>query len=670
MLHKTHICVRSICWATFVITVCFVNQSAIGQGTAKVETVQAFKFGSVSGQFFVDGDGLSWSVRFDGKQILQKSPLKLFWGKSKEPCQFRFVSRSTRDVSETWSPTFGQQSSVLNRRRDCTWHLQDVRDPSRTVDLVMAVFDDAIGVRFRPSKSTQPFSDRTGFKFAGDFTFWSANGERPNHGPIKMSQWNKGKIQAPMTIQVADDCYCALLESSIFHQYPYSIHRAGGPTQFETRTFAAKFSGGENGEATAWRVLSFGRSPGDLIENQVLGNLAPPLAIEDASWVKPGLALWDWRAWGATAPDGFQYGLDMESWKRFIDFAASKKNVRYLLVDADWYGPEGDSNQDPTTSRDYMLANNQKGKMIRVEAPDDWANPIDMPALIEYGNERGVGVVLYINDHARKKFDFEETLATYQKWGAAGIKFGFMKTKGNEKVRQTRKIVELCAKYKLVCDFHDGPIPGSGDTRTYPNYLTREFCHAQADGHRSFSPETFCTSVFVNMLTGALDMSNGLYAIKDAEKVRPRIFEQVKTTAVGETARNLICFSGMATIPDIPEAYEAKSDLFTFIESMPMTWDETKVLNGQIGDHITIARRAGDKWLIGSACDENGAVLPIDLSFLEDGKSYRATVYEDAADTHFESNPEAYSIRKMEVKKGDQLEAKLAPGGGHCILIE
>ncbi len=612
-----------------------------------------------------------WSIRFNQQPIVTDGAIQLYLGdQPDQPLTFDSAVATTSEHDSTWQPTWGQFSEVRNHYREVVWTLKPKAIDDASVTVTLRVFNDGVAIRYTPGVKHKPFSDRTGFSFADDFTFWSANGEHPNHGPIKLSQWKHGAIQMPMTIQAGPNVFCAVLEAAIYDQYPFSVHRAGGATRFETRSKPAKFTSDESNGGSAWRVITLGRSAGDLITNQIAGNLNPPLTLADASWIRPGLALWDWRAWGATAPDGFQYGLDMSSWKRFIDFAARKDNVRYLLLDANWYGPEFDPKEDPTTSRDHLVQQIEGGKVVRKPAPDDWAEPIDVPALIQYANERGVGIVLYINDHARKNFDFEETLATYEKWGAAGIKFGFMATRGNAKVRDTRKIIKLCAKHKLVCDFHDGPIPGSGDTRTYPNYLTREFCHAQADGKRSFSPETFCTSMFVNMLTGSLDMSNGLYAIKDAEKVRPRIFTKVNTTVVGETARNLICFSAMATIPDIPEAYDAKSDLFSFIEAMPMTWDETRVLNSQIGDHITTARRTGETWLIGSACDENGATLPIDLSFLDEGKTYQATVFEDSADTHFETNPEAYKIHTESVKKGDVIEAVLAPGGGHCVMLK
>ena len=159
----------------------------------------------------------------------------------------------------------------------------------------------------------------------------------------------------------------------------------------------------------------------------------------------------------------------------------------------------------------------------------------------------------------------------------------------DRKVEETRRFVQLCAKHKLICDSHDGSIPGSGDEPTFPNYMTRKLCHAQSDAKRIFTPRPFVATIFNNGLTGLLDMANGLYAIQNAEK-RPRIFQKVNTTVVGETARTLISCAWLAILPDIPEAYKAKADLFKFIETMPMTRDEILVQNARIGESVTVAR--------------------------------------------------------------------------------
>jgi alpha-glucosidase len=380
--------------------------------------------------------------------------------------------------------------------------------------------------------------------------------------------------------------------------------------------------------------------------------------------------MWDWRAWGAKTEDGFVYGLDMPSWRRFIDFA-SKHNVSYLVLDAGWYGLEFDTESDPRTSRTYLLVqpDPQSPKLVPQQPPADWQDPIDIPDLIRYGRSKNVGIILYFNDLARQHGSFEETLALYRDWGAAGIKYGFMKGQGQQKVLETRKIVELCAKYHLLCDFHDGPVPPSGDRRTWPNYVSREFCHSQSDAMRSFSPSTFCEQVFVNMLAGPLDMCNGLYTLENPALDRPKIFENVNSTIVAETARTMIAFSGLSILPDCPEAYEAKADLFDFLGRLPMTWDETRIQHGQIGEYITTIRRSGSEWFVASATNEQPRTLRINLDFLDPGKTYNVTLYEDAPDAHYISNREAYRVRRIVVKQGDTIDAVMAPGGGHCLYL-
>lgn len=613
----------------------------------------------------VDGTP-TYSVDRNGDALVAKSAHEVYLDGAKEGLDFTSTSNvELNSFNETWKPTWGQVSEIVNSYNEAviTASGDDVPDTNFHV----RVFDNGVALRYSLDTGGKKAHDSVFMTFTGDHTLWAANQEEENIGPVKLSEWKVGdSLQVPITLD-AGKHFAAVLEAAIYHQYPFAFTRVDGMT-YKTTTKPSSWP--ENKAVSSWRVLSLGDSAGDLVTSNILPNLNPENQIEDTSWIKTGYTLWDWRSWGATAPDGFVYDLDMESWRRFIDFAAKHEHVKYLMIDANWYGPEFDPKMDPKKSRDHLLEQLEDGHIVRKPAPADWEEPIDMPALIKYGNERGVGIILYINDAARINYDFEETLATYQKWGAAGIKYGFKETKGDLKVEETRAIVEACARHNLIVDFHDKPIPGSGDSRTYPNYLTREFCHAQSDAKRSFSPSHFVTTVYNNMLTGSLDMANGLYAIKDAEKVRPRIFEKVNTTVVAETARTLINYAALSILPDIPEAYEAKADLFKFISSMPMNWDESHVLSGKIGHHITMARRAGDTWWIGSAIDEEGGEMEIDLSFLPEGSEWKATIYSDAADTHFETNPETYEITSREVKSGDKIAAKLAPGGGHCIMLE
>ena len=608
-----------------------------------------------------------WAVTVDGQAILNPGAIKIFSGEKPEKhYQFETQNFSLKKFNETWKPTWGQFSSVKNQYHEISWNLKGSK--AKDTMIHVRVYDEGVALRYTVTEPKTKIGESTAFHFTNEGTLWSANGERRNHGPIKFSAWHKKRqLRMPMTAKMENGLHLAVLEAGIYHQYPFNLRRTG-TNSFETVPQMTQWP--EKKAESAWRVLSIGRQAGDLIESNLIWNLNPANKIKDTSWIKPGYTLWDWRSWGATAPDGFQYDLDMVSWRRFVDFAAQHDNVRYLMLDANWYGPEFDPKMDPTKSRDHLLEQLENGHIRRKPAPADWKEPIDVPGLIQYANSKGVGIILYINEKARVNYDFDKTLETYAKWGAAGIKYGFMRIKGDRKVQETRKIVETCAKHKLLVDFHDGPIQGSGDERTWPNYITREFCHAQSDAKRSFDPDHFVTTVFVNGLTGSLDMANGLYAIKGAADVRPRIFQKVETTVVAETARTLISYAALAILPDIPEAYEAKADLFKFITTMPMTWDESRVLTGEIGKHISVARRAGEKWWIGSVKDSKGGQLTLDFSFLPEGTTWKATLYEDTPHTHYQTNPEAYLIRKSEIKAGEKLTITIAPGGGHCISLE
>jgi alpha-glucosidase len=179
----------------------------------------------------------------------------------------------------------------------------------------------------------------------------------------------------------------------------------------------------------------------------------------------------------------------------------------------------------------------------------------------------------------------------------------------------------------------------------------------------------------INAITGPLDMNNGNFDITGINAGKrqkgPKKKHSYPSTVVSEAARTLVIFSGLVCIPDAPEAYRAKSDLFEFIQNLPIgKWDESNVLNSKIGEYITTARRAGDEWFIGSVYSQKGGTLDIPLDFLEAGKEYQVTYYEDTEDTHCITNPEAYRIRKSTVKKGDVVKAVLAPGGGHCMRIQ
>jgi alpha-glucosidase len=355
------------------------------------------------------------------------------------------------------------------------------------------------------------------------------------------------------------------------------------------------------------------------------------------------VTVWDWRINGAKV-DGFHYDMSLPSWKRMVDFAAENR-IPHLVLDANWYGPEFAKNSDPVKG----------GKVEQVKT------------IIAYGKTKNVGVWLYLNDVGGRKFSLEDTLKQYGEWGAAGVKYGFMRGSPEEKNQRTRLITELCAKNKLLCNYHDGPVHPYGQMRTWPNAVTREFCQAQLDGHKVFQPRTFVTSVFVNMLVGPLDMNNGLADLTQAGRADHGV--PVPSTLTAEAARTLIVFSGATVIPDIPEYYRKHPELLRFIAAQQMPWRESKTLAGEIGEYIVMARQAADgAWLVGTATNESPRELEVPLSFLPPGR-HEVLVIQDGPRSDFRTHVEDYQAETREVSSADTLRLKLAPGGGACMLI-
>ena len=385
-------------------------------------------------------------------------------------------------------------------------------------------------------------------------------------------------------------------------------------------------------------------TPGGLVDSHLL-ELLNPEAQGDFSWVKPGVCLWDWRIDGAVW-EGYHYGMDYESWTRMIDFAA-EQGFSHLVLDANWYGPEFSADSDPV-----------KGDKAR-----------DVQRIIAYGRQKGVGVWLYLNDVAGRRYPIEETLAQYEQWGAAGVKYGFMNGTPLEKNRKTQEITALCAKHHLLVDYHDYPVHPFGQMRTWPNAITREYCKAQLDGRQIFQPKTFVTSVFVNMIAGPVDMNNGFMELHQGRTTRKDNNQEVPSTATAEIARTMITWSGATVIPDIPEYYKKYPRLLEFLSAEKQPWKESITLDGRIGEYIVMMRQNADgDYLVAAATNEDARTVDIPLSFLPKG-SWSAAVNTDAEDTDYRTNRETCASYDSVVTSSSVLTVRLAPGGGACILL-
>jgi len=636
---------KTTLFSILFILACFSMQNLSAQESKSIHSPD----GNLSITIQLDKDGsLSYSFNAFKQPAILNSPMGYSSGKSASVPSAGWIIENAEhhSVISVWKPVWGKRSVVQDEYNELILNLSGP-DASKLQHLRLEVraYNDGVAFRYNipadEKNSLVATAELTSWHFAGDYTAWFYNGENANIGPVKLSD-SDGKHLPVMTVKASDQLYMAIHEADLETGDPLVLQSKKGSTTFSVVSDPGKL---EANYQSAWRVILCGKTPGTMVDSHLI-ELLNPQAKGDFSWVKPGVAVWDWRIDGAQI-DGFTYSMSYPSWVRMVDFAA-ENNIRYLVLDANWYGPEHEANSDPV-----------KG---------DKAN--DVRKLLHYGKEKGIGIWLYLNDVGGRKFPIEQTLKQYGDWGAAGIKYGFMRGNPTEKNAWTRKITELCAQNHLLCDFHDGPVHPYGQMRTFPNAVTREYCHAQLDGHHVFVPSTFVTTVFVNMLSGPIDMNNGMFDLRQGKTTRVDENQPVPSTLVSEAARTLIVFSGATIIPDIPEYYRKYPDLLKFIASQKMPWQESKTLSGEIGEYIVMARQATDGvWLVGAATNESPRELDIPLSFLKRGK-YEVTIIQDGDNAHYLNNREELKTRQKIVKSADKVHVKLAAGGGACLILK
>jgi alpha-glucosidase len=590
--------------------------------------------------------------------------------------------RSAVDVN--WEQPWGEQRVIRDRHAELVVSLSG-KDAALTepYDLMVRLFDDGLGFRYTfnqiaAAREVAIVDELTEFSVGGDFDAWwypARNPDRDEYLYHRSPLYQVSLAETPLTLQ-GNGLYLSIHEAALVDYASMNLKRTA------ERTLKADLMPWSDGVlvrkrgpfTTPWRTVLIADSPMALADSRIELNLNAPSRIADTSWIQIGKYVgvwWEMHLNRSTWASGEKHGARNSNVRRYIDFAA-KNGVGGVLVEGWNKGWDGD-----------WIAN---GKHFSFTAayPD-----FDLPKLSEYARERGVRLIGH-NETAGALENYERQLdAAMRLYAANGIsvvKTGYVKpsgsiertladgTLGHEwfagqfRVNHEIKVAETAARYQVSIDAHE-PVKDTGLRRTWPNMLSREGARGQefnAWGRPTNPPEHLTILPFTRLLAGPMDFTPGIF---DLTFGKTDLDERVQSTLATQLALYVLVYSPVQMAADLPENYEQRPDAFQFIRDVPTDWENSRTLQGEIGDYVVVARqqRGAADWYLGATTDENARALLIPLEFLERGKSYEAQIYRDAGDADYRSNPTALVIEKRRLTSQDRLEAELAPGGGLAV---
>lgn len=608
---------------------------------------------------------LRYAVDFHGKWLMDESVLGLKL--EDQPALgpgMRKVHVHTGQADESYTIPVGKTSSVLNRYNSALIDLAD--DSGRKLSIEIRAFDDGVAFRYIiPAQGAihkvRIERELTQFKYNNDATLYPLildKFQSSYEDEYQMRQVSgihpEWLVALPLLGEVPGVGWVAVTEADIDNYAGMYLRkdkerlalRAELSPRVDQPAIAVE---ADAPVTTPWRVLMIGDTPGRLIESNIILNLNPPCRIADTSWIRAGKSAWDWWSGEAAPSVSFKPGMNTATMKHYIDFA-SASGFPYMLIDAGWARAERKGPEDYAA-----LAN------ITQVAPD-----IDMPELLRYAKEKNVRLWLWAHWTSVDKY-MDQAFPLFEKWGVAGVKIDFMNRDDQWMVNWYRRVVDLAAQHHLMIDFH-GAFKPDGLRRTYPNLVTREGVMGKEylKWSARTSPVHNTTLPFTRMLAGPMDYTPGAFGNSNrANFVARNLMPMGLNTRAHELALYVIIESPLQMVSDYPERYAGQHD-FEFIKQVPTTWDEVRVIEGLPMENITIARRSGKDWYVGSITNWDERAIKVPLSFLGEGK-YAAEIYADAPDAATEATHTTF-IRQA-VDRNTVLDIHMVSGGGNAIWI-
>ncbi len=607
------------------------------------------------------GTGLKWSATFDGKEIINNSKIAMVLADGKVLGENEKVKKAIfSQLNDIIRPV------VANKRSEITDNCNILKISfSSGLSVQFRAYNDGVSYRFETSLKDDIIvkNEISEFQFpAGSHSWFPRETSFMSHNERTFIYSSLDTIAAkhlaslPTLFQVngAD----VLITESGIEDYPGMWLVGAGPGKISgtwskypdneklvddrnlfvtnTKDYIAKTKGTRT---FPWRVFVIAPNDVKLIESDLVYKLAPPNKIEDVKWIKPGHVAWDW--WNANNIYGvdFRAGINNDTYKYYIDFAA-KNGIEYVILDEGW----------------YPLGN------VLVSVPE-----INVPELCKYAESKHVGIILWV---VWKTFwdKIDEAIALYEKWGAKGVKVDFMQRDDQKVVNFYLEAAKKTAEHHLLIDFH-GSYKPDGLGRTWPNALTREGVKGLENDKwsKEVTPEHDVTLPFTRMIAGPMDYTPGALVNMDKANFTPNFTRpESQGTRAHQVALYVIYESPLQMLCDSPSNYMKEQETTDFIVKIPVVWDDIIGIDGKVGEYILIARRSGKEWFVGALTDWTSRDMDLDLSFLPAGK-YSIDIFQDGVNADRYAGD--YKHLKKNVNSGDKMKIHLAPGGGWAARI-
>ena len=673
--------------------------------------------GNVVLSFSLKADGTpTYKMTYKGKPVINESTLG-FTLKKEEPLtnHFKVVSDSKSTFKETWKPVWGEEKEILNHYNELLVQLKQDKT-NRLMNIRFRVYNEGVGFRYEfPTQKELTYfviaEENTQFAMTGDHTAWWIPGDYDTQeydynesklseirGLMKQSMtdnvsqyvFSPTGVQTALMMKTKDGLYINLHEAALVDYALMNLNL--DDKNFIFQSWLTPDAKGDKGylytpTKTPWRTVMVSDDARNILASRLILNLNDPCALADTSWIKPVKYIGVWwemitgkSSWAYTddlptikldevdytkvKPNG-THAANNDKVRHYIDFAA-KHGFDQVLVEGwnvgweDWFGHR----------KDYVF---------------DFITPypdFDIKALNDYAHAKGVKLMMHHETSGSTRNYERHMKAAYElmnKYGYNSVKTGYVGDilpigehhYSQSTINHYLYVIKEAAKHKIMVNAHEAVRP-TGLCRTYPNLIGNE--SARGTEYEAFGGnKPFHTTIlpFTRLQGGPMDYTPGILET-EVKNVNPNNTSQVRSTLAKQLALYVTMYSPLQMAADLPENYERFADAFQFIKDVPVDWQESVYLEAEPGRYITVARKDkhSDNWYIGNTSNENGHTSELLLNFLDKNKKYEATIYADAKNADWQTNPKAYTITKQKVNAKTKLKLTAAKGGGYAISIK